>query len=193
MTSHLPHCHAQDETTVLKHLTCSGYKDSTTIEQSFTLFVGTTVSSRWYISTEYCLKSVCWYYRYYDGLSVCERKWPHYLWCILLHSFIPVRSIQLTSYNCCSAMVYHQTSNINRILLGNKFLSLRCSWSIVCRRCFNYIFIPDLTPGFNGLGRPLPDKTIPYINRVQPLSPLWHGEDDNVWYIFLRFPITPMI
>ena len=31
--------------------------------------------------------------------------------------------------------------------------SLRCSWSIVCRRCSNYIFILNLTPGFNGLGK----------------------------------------
>ena len=28
---------------------------------------------------------------------------------------------------------------------------LRCSWSIACRRCSNYIFILDLTPGFNML------------------------------------------
>ena len=26
--------------------------------------------------------------------------------------------------------------------------SLRCSWSNACRRCSNYIFILDLTPGF---------------------------------------------
>ena len=31
--------------------------------------------------------------------------------------------------------------------------SLRCSWSIARRRCSNYIFILDLTPGFNGLGK----------------------------------------
>ena len=31
--------------------------------------------------------------------------------------------------------------------------SFRCSWSIVCRRCSNYIFIIDLTPDFNGLGK----------------------------------------
>ena len=31
--------------------------------------------------------------------------------------------------------------------------SLRCSWSIACRRCSNYIFILDLIPGFNGLGK----------------------------------------
>ena len=29
------------------------------------------------------------------------------------------------------------------------FWPLRCSWSIACRRCSNYIFILDLTPGFN--------------------------------------------
>ena len=31
--------------------------------------------------------------------------------------------------------------------------SLRCSWSIACRRCSNYIFILSLTPVFNGLSR----------------------------------------
>ena len=31
--------------------------------------------------------------------------------------------------------------------------SLRCSWSIACRRCSNYIFILNFTPGFNGLGK----------------------------------------
>ena len=31
--------------------------------------------------------------------------------------------------------------------------SLRCSWSIACRRCSNYIFIPDLTSSPNELGK----------------------------------------
>ena len=31
--------------------------------------------------------------------------------------------------------------------------SLRCSWSIACRCCSNYVLILDLTPGFNGLGK----------------------------------------
>ena len=48
----------------------------------------------------------------------------------------------------------HQTSNISRTFVGNKIVdhSDACSWSIACRRCSNYIFIRDLTPGFNGLG-----------------------------------------
>ena len=32
-------------------------------------------------------------------------------------------------------------------------LSLRCSWSIACQHCSNYISIPHLTYGFNGLGK----------------------------------------
>ena len=31
--------------------------------------------------------------------------------------------------------------------------SLTCSWGIACQRCSNYIFILDLTPGSNGLGK----------------------------------------
>ena len=31
--------------------------------------------------------------------------------------------------------------------------SLRCSWSIACQRCSNYIFILVLTPGINKLGK----------------------------------------
>ena len=33
------------------------------------------------------------------------------------------------------------------------YWSLRCSWKIACRCCFNNIFIFDLTPGFNGLDK----------------------------------------
>ena len=47
---------------------------------------------------------------------------------------------------------YRQVSNIRRNLVGNKIVD-RCSWSIACRRCSNYIFILDLTPSFNGLGK----------------------------------------
>ena len=51
---------------------------------------------------------------------------------------------------------YHQTSDISCSFVGitrqyNRW-SLRCSWSIACRCCSNYIFILDLTPGFNGSG-----------------------------------------
>ena len=48
-----------------------------------------------------------------------------------------------------------QVSNIRRTLVGNKIVdhSLRCSWSIACRRCSNYIFILNLALGFIGLGK----------------------------------------
>ena len=47
---------------------------------------------------------------------------------------------------------YRQTSNISRSLVGNK-TSPRCSWSIACRCCSNYILILDLTPGSKGLSK----------------------------------------
>ena len=51
-------------------------------------------------------------------------------------------------------IVYHQTSDISRTIVGNKNCwLLRGSWTIACWRCSNYIFIFDLTPGFNGLGK----------------------------------------
>ena len=44
---------------------------------------------------------------------------------------------------------YRQASNIRALYCW----SLRCSWSIACRRCSNCIFILNLTPGFNRLGK----------------------------------------
>ena len=47
---------------------------------------------------------------------------------------------------CC------QTSSIRHTYTRQwNCLSLRCSWSVVCRCCCNCIFILDLTPGFNRL------------------------------------------
>ena len=46
-----------------------------------------------------------------------------------------------------SSIIYRQTSNIIRTLVGNKIVDH------ADRRCYNYIFILDLTPGFNGLGK----------------------------------------
>ena len=49
---------------------------------------------------------------------------------------------------------YRRVSNIRRNFSRQlNCWSLRCSWSIACRRCSNYIFILNLTPGFNGLGK----------------------------------------
>ena len=46
-------------------------------------------------------------------------------------------------------MMYRQVSNIRRTLESNKIVD----HSDACRRCSNYIFILDLTPGFIGLGK----------------------------------------
>ena len=52
----------------------------------------------------------------------------------------------------CLSIVYHKTSNIRARCRQWNCWS-RCIWSIVCRRCSNCIFIFDLTPGVNRLGK----------------------------------------
>ena len=47
---------------------------------------------------------------------------------------------------------YPQASYIRRTLVGKRIVDhADVVGSIACRRCSNYIFIPDLTPGFNKL------------------------------------------
>ena len=74
------------------------------------------------------------------------------------------QNIQLTitkicRYNFCEFRVlsiatkYRKTSNISSTLVCNKIVdnSDVVGASIACRRCSKYIFILNLTPGFNGL------------------------------------------
>ena len=49
-------------------------------------------------------------------------------------------------YNHCLPSNLYYKTHFNRQLIGWSF---RCSWSIACRRCTNYILIIHLTPGFN--------------------------------------------
>ena len=71
-----------------------------------------------------------WVIRQYSG---AEHAIIHYLSC---HKYLPSNIWYKTHFSrqldCCS---------------------LRCSWSIACRRCSNYIFILHLTPGFNRLDK----------------------------------------
>ena len=46
-----------------------------------------------------------------------------------------------------------QISNTSCTLAGNTIVDHWCRRNSACRRCSNYIFILDLTPGFNGLGK----------------------------------------
>ena len=59
--------------------------------------------------------------------------------------------------------------------------SLRCSWSITYRRCSNYIFILNLTPGFNGLGKSnykMRRETCKFWDLMWHILEVW-------WYIVL--------
>ena len=69
----------------------------------------------------------------------------------MIHSILLFSEI--TNRKAKDTITYHETSNISRILAGKKCSSLRCSWSIACRCCSNYICNHDLTSGFDGLGK----------------------------------------
>ena len=63
-------------------------------------------------------------------------------------------STYFPSEDSLSFACYHQISKYKTHFSRQlNCWSLRCSWSIACRRCSNYIFILNLTPGFNGLGK----------------------------------------
>ena len=66
--------------------------------------------------------------------------------------------------------------------------SLRCSWSITCRRCSNYIFILNLTPGFDGLGKDnykMRRDAFKFWNLVQLIL-------ETLRYVWIHFHIMPI-
>ena len=70
-------------------------------------------------------------------------------WCLVVLHFY-----QYFQWICVIFYMYRQSSNISCTWVGNiNCWSLRCSWSIACRHCSHYIFILNLTPGFNELGK----------------------------------------
>ena len=70
------------------------------------------------------------------------------------------RRIIIKTNFTCRFLLFRWHNHIPSSLLYKTHLSwqlncrsLRCSWSIACRRCSNYIFILHLIHGFNRLGK----------------------------------------
>ena len=91
-------------------------------------------------------------------------------WDVLCHiALISIPIPTLHQYNTLHLYLsshfslHHQTSNISCTLVGNKLVdhSYVVAASTASQHCSNYIFILDLTPGFNGLGkqRQMQDET----------------------------------
>ena len=76
-----------------------------------------------------------------DLLQNC--KWLRQLFCVCWFHHIYINLQMGEVFIDCLQFVitYHQT------------WSFRCSWSIACRRFSSWVFILDLLPGFNGLGK----------------------------------------
>ena len=69
--------------------------------------------------------------------------------------YCPLRTPQPPHWDCVAVYITLPSSLLYKTHLSRQLncWSLRCSWSIACRRCSNYIFILNLTPGFNRLGK----------------------------------------
>ena len=74
---------------------------------------------------------------------------------LVCYGFIlSVLPISLRSTVCLSPRVLRSKIKYNQHLSRQQNCwSLRCSWSIACRCCSNYIFILKLTPEFSGLSK----------------------------------------
>ena len=83
-------------------------------------------------------------------------------------------------------VIYRQTSNISRTQMGNNIVdSFRCSWSIACRRCSNYIFILDLKHGFSGFDEDnykTMRETFKFRDLLRLILGVWH-----YWYPILKW------
>ena len=74
------------------------------------------------------------------------------------------------------AITYRQTSDISRTVVGNKIVD----HSVEGGRWSNWIFIPDLTPGFNGLGRDnckMSRETFTFCDLVRLTLEIWQYHD----------------
>ena len=87
----------------------------------------------------------------------------------------------------CSVIyiVYRQTSNISCTLVGNENVGHS---HIACWRCSKYIFILDLTPGFNGLGKDnfkTRGETFKFWDLVRLISADWRYTYISYIYIYI--------
>ena len=80
----------------------------------------------------------------YRHLQRVRLDGPLYRWFCIYH-----RKLTGVAYCAYTVKLYYKTYLCRHL----NCWSLRCSWSIACRRCSNYIFILNWTHGFNRLGK----------------------------------------
>ena len=83
-----------------------------------------------------------------------SRRHPHYvIGCLCLRKYYLPCAFKITMMTLWNGNVFRVTGHLCVEFTDHRWIPCRCSWSIACRRCSNYIFILNLTPGFNGLGK----------------------------------------
>ena len=109
-----------------------------------------------------------------------ENTTEHSMYLITICSLI---DLEIISHLSCETHTVKSliTAHLSR---QSNCWSLRCSWSIACRRCSNYIFILNLAPGCNGLGKDnckTRRETMMFGDRLRLMLEIWR----YVWAIFI--------
>ena len=81
--------------------------------------------------------------------SLGHNELKTHIWSVM-RNFIKCKTNFSSSW---TIQLYCQISNISGTLVGNKIVDHSDVVGATCRYCSNYIFILNLTPGFNGLGK----------------------------------------
>ena len=74
------------------------------------------------------------------------------MWTVLLGTSLCQMWLQYLA-GCGALLELQNTTHGQKPTRQPTCWSFRCSWSIACQCCSNYIFIFDLTPSFNGFGK----------------------------------------
>ena len=94
-----------------------------------------------------------------DGCSIPSQKFWHNVHFITISYNDNDHTVRFTmvNYNIAYKIAFSSQNMIHispsRAWYRDVCWSHRYSWNIACWRCSNYIFILDLTHGFNGLGK----------------------------------------
>ena len=83
-----------------------------------------------------------------------QKQWWYYKWNPLAHMHQSnIKPSHLLKTKLCTCTIPSNLWYKSHLRGQWNCRSLRCSWSIACRRCSNHIHILDLIHGFNRLGK----------------------------------------
>ena len=108
-------------------------------------------------------------------ICVAGPQWVKWVNSVLSCSMYKV--LRKKSWVCCSLIGLPSNLSYKSHLSRQwNCWSLRCSWSIACQCCSNYIFILHLTHGFSGFGKgncKMRREIFKFLDLIHPILEIW--------------------